>query len=357
MERLKSTVYELQEPWKVVEVEKEREMKEGWVAIQPSHGSICHADLRYYTGNRRKEALEAKLPMALIHEGIGTVIASNDKQFKKGDRVVVVPNIPGRIMDPDGSSKTSDQYSETGAFMGSGYDGMAQSCVVHPAECLLKIPESISDELAVLAELNSVSVSALRNVEEVLQKKDIRVAVFGDGPVGYLTSAYMRYRFNLDFNQLTVFGAAEDKLSMIDFAQTENVLTYDFDSNHKQFDVVIECTGGNFSKQAINQAIDVLDYLGHLVLMGVTEDLVPMNTRDILEKGLTLHGSSRSVTEDFQKYLETLEASEGYVKAMEKILPEENNMVKNAEDFMKVMSYHAENHGWKKVIMEFVWRD
>jgi hypothetical protein len=29
--------------------------------------------LRYYTGNRRPEALAKKLPMALFHEGIGIV--------------------------------------------------------------------------------------------------------------------------------------------------------------------------------------------------------------------------------------------------------------------------------------------
>lgn len=47
---------------------------------------------------------------------------------------------------------------------------------------------------------------------------------------------------------------------------------------------MFECCGGKFSESAINQAIDLIDRQGQLVLMGVTEELVGINTRDVLEK-------------------------------------------------------------------------
>lgn len=44
------------------------------VLVRPEYMSICAADQRYYLGQRRKEVLREKLPMALIHEATGTVI-------------------------------------------------------------------------------------------------------------------------------------------------------------------------------------------------------------------------------------------------------------------------------------------
>ena len=43
------------------------------IIVRPVYLSICAADQRYYTGNRSKEVLKKKLPMALIHEAIGEV--------------------------------------------------------------------------------------------------------------------------------------------------------------------------------------------------------------------------------------------------------------------------------------------
>ena len=68
-----SRVFSLVEPGVIEEVNKTREIPEKWVAVEPSYASICHADLRYFAGHRRPEALAKKLPMALLHEGIGVV--------------------------------------------------------------------------------------------------------------------------------------------------------------------------------------------------------------------------------------------------------------------------------------------
>jgi ribitol-5-phosphate 2-dehydrogenase len=43
-----------------------------------------------------------------------------------------------------------------------------------------------------------------------------------------------------------------------------------------------------------------------VVLLGVTEDLVPVNTRDILERGLRLVGVSRSTPVDMARTLHYL---------------------------------------------------
>ncbi|MEO1769125.1 alcohol dehydrogenase catalytic domain-containing protein [Candidatus Enterococcus ferrettii] len=354
---LESRVLSLVKPKVIEEVTKEREVKEGWVAIEPTYASICHADLRYFAGLRRPEALAKKLPMALLHEGIGVVKESGSPDFKKGDRVVVVPNIPGTVLHSEMKQKADvpPNYSKGNAFLGSGYDGMAQSILVHPAECLVRIPDEIPAEIAVLSELSSVSHHAISHVKDKLVKEDTRVALFGDGPVGYFTAVMLRYLYGVKADRFMVFGAAEDKLANFDFARTANVLNYDFENEPEKFDVVIECTGGRFSESAINQAIMIADSLADIIFMGVTEELVPINTRDILEKGITVHGSSRSSTVDFAAVVEGMRNSD-YREALRKILPKKIIEVSNGEDFRQLMEKFVENPGWNKTVMHFNWQ-
>lgn len=64
------------------------------VIMRPEYLSICKADQRYYLGNRSREALKAKLPMALIHECVARVVFDPTGHYKPGDLVVPVPNMP-----------------------------------------------------------------------------------------------------------------------------------------------------------------------------------------------------------------------------------------------------------------------
>ena len=55
------------------------------IIVRPTHLSICQADQRYYQGLRPAEVLDEKLPMALIHEGIGEVVYDATGEFRDGD--------------------------------------------------------------------------------------------------------------------------------------------------------------------------------------------------------------------------------------------------------------------------------
>ena len=68
-----NTIYRLTEPRKIEIEFNDIQMDDDHVIIRPTHLSICNADQRYYQGTRDPEVLAKKLPMALIHEGIGVV--------------------------------------------------------------------------------------------------------------------------------------------------------------------------------------------------------------------------------------------------------------------------------------------
>jgi ribitol-5-phosphate 2-dehydrogenase len=358
---VQSRTFRLLQPGKLDDVMIERTVKDGEVVVEPTIASICHADLRYYMGQRRPEALAKKLPMALLHEGIGTVVESRSISVKVGQRVVIVPNIPGYLLGNGESEECSsalekefvDNYSEKNQFLGSGYDGIAQNRLVLPAECAIPIPDKIPDEIAVLSELCTVSYHALSRVKKQLELPNTKVAVFGDGPVGYLTAALIHHIFGLNADRLRVFGAISEKLSQFGFADCALVQEYDFNTSEK-VDIVVECTGGRFSESAVNQGIDILNRGGSLILMGVTEDRVPINTRDVLEKGLSLFGSSRSSCPDYHAVLSAMENID-YQESLRVILPKEYTPIQNVNDFKEAMNSAAAHRSWQKVILDFKW--
>ncbi|MGB4921459.1 MAG: alcohol dehydrogenase catalytic domain-containing protein, partial [Enterococcus aquimarinus] len=67
-------VYRLVSPRQFESITVNEELNADTIIVRPLYLSICHADQRYFTGRRDKQVLAEKLPMALIHEGIGEVI-------------------------------------------------------------------------------------------------------------------------------------------------------------------------------------------------------------------------------------------------------------------------------------------
>ncbi len=358
-ETVHSRTLRLTEPHVVLEQDIHRSVPEGYVVVEPTLASICHADLRYFGGTRKPEVLAKKLPMALLHEGIGRIVGGESRRLVHSQKVVIVPYMAGYLLQDPGPAHScpacrgeiADNYCSHSKFLGSGTDGIAQSRLVIPEQCAIPIPASIPDEIAVLTELCSVSYRALRPVAGLLSQA--KIAVFGDGPVGYLTAAMLHHAFGVGSDRLTVFGAIREKLDQFTFARTEMVQQYDFQSGDK-VDIVVECTGGNFSESAINQGIDLLAAGGHLIAMGVSEDKVPINTRDVLEKGLTLYGSSRSSIPDFEEVLRVMEQKDCQ-DTLKLLIPDSFTVVAKAEDFVGAMESALAHKGWKKTYLDFHW--
>lgn len=352
--------FRLLKPREMTETTLPRTVRDGEVVVEPTLASICHADLRYYTGQRRAEALARKLPLSLLHEGIGRIVSSRAPGAELGQRVVIVPSIPGFVLDgvdpreccPACRSGAAENYCQRGRFLGSSMDGIAQHRLVVPASCAAPVPDEVPDEIAVLAELCSVSVHAVSHVRDRLAS-GASAAVFGDGPVGYFTAAMLHYVYGLPRDRLLVFGAIPEKLAQFGFADTALVQSYDF-ASAAAVDVAFECTGGRFSESAINQAIELLKPGGRLVLMGVTEERVPVNTRDVLEKGISLVGTSRSSRDDFAQVLRAMKEPDCQA-ALKRILPERPTIVRSVDDFQAAMEEAAAHREWKKTVLEFRW--
>lgn len=280
---------------KIEVVMRELDLEEGKVIVRPTYLSICAADLRYYFGQRKKEVLRKKLPLALVHEGIGKVLYDPCDRFAVGENVVMLPNIPGTVLP-----YVKENYLSDSIFMSSSTDGFMQDMVGIQAEQLIKIPNG--DRVYVLSELMSVAFNAIMEFENTANPRRRVAGVWGDGNVGFVVALALRYLY--PSLRVIIIGKHSKHLQYFSFA--DQCYLVDELPESIRFDHCFECVGGYGSAEAISQMIEHILPGGSIALMGVSENEVLINTRKILEKGLKLYGNSRSSREDFQRSVDLI---------------------------------------------------
>ena len=319
-------VYQLTSP-RIFSIKYENLNIDDKVIIKPVYMAICHADQRYYTGNRDKKVLSKKLPMALIHECCGEVVIDKSGKFKKGQKVVLIPNVPGKY-----SEEIYENYGEGAKFLSSGYDGFMREYIDLTQDRVVPF-ENIPPEIATITEFISVSVHAVERLKKLSHSRKEKIGIWGDGSLSFVTANVLKKEF--PNSQIIVFGKNRDKLSMFSFV--DRTILIDEIPNDMKLDHAFECVGGEGSFYAIDDIIRYLRPQGTAILMGVSESKVGINTRDILEKGLTVVGSSRSGYKDFVRAIEILQDEK--IQKRLKLIIENYGEVNKIEDIHKVFNF------------------
>lgn len=286
-----NTVYQLKAARQFEAVFQDLELDDKHVLVRPTHLSICHADQRYYQGTRPEAVLRAKLPMALIHEGIGRVALDPTGTFRVGDEVVMIPNHP---VEED--AYIAENYLRSTKFCGSSKDGFMQEYVSLPPDRAVLLPKGIDKITAAFTEIVTVSYHAISRFLRFSHARRDAVGVWGDGNLGYITSLLLKKM--LPETKVYIFGVNRQKLS--DFSFADDTFEVSRIPDGLTLDHAFECVGGSASGKAIDQIIDYIMPEGTIAILGVSEDPVPINTRMVLEKGLHIFGSSRSGRADYE---------------------------------------------------------
>lgn len=276
---------------------QEENLKEDTVIVRPKYLSICAADQRYYTGARAKEILDKKLPLALIHEGVGEVLYDAKGEFKPGDRVVLIPNSP-----QENDEVIKENYLRTSKFRASNYDGFLQTVVFMKRDRIINIKD-IDFSIASLLEPISVGVNAIEEFLSSSHKKRDVIGVWGCGSIGYIITLLLKKY--LPKSKIIIFGPDVEKMSYFSFTD-DAIMINDIPKNLK-IDHAFECVGGPRTEDALKQIIQYINPQGTISLLGVSENAVPIETRMVLEKGLKLIGNSRSGYKDFYKAIELMQ--------------------------------------------------
>ncbi|MGT2865948.1 zinc-binding dehydrogenase [Streptococcus fryi] len=297
------------------------------VIVKPSFMAICHADQRYYQGKRDPKVLAKKLPMAPIHEACGVIVADPTGTYSPGQKVALIPNQPPHESD----DIFFENYLSGNYFRSSGYDGFMQEVLAMPLDRVVPY-DNIKDEIAALSEFSSVCMHAINRFDKLAHPIREKIAVIGDGSLAFVLATALHHTFPL--SKITVIGRNIEKLRLFNFVDSTYLTTEV--PEKLTFDHAFECAGGQGSEPAINDIISYIKPQGTILLMGVSENRVAINTRDILEKGLTLIGSSRSGREDFIKAIEMLKDKRIQSRLSNIIYIE--NPVSSIEDIHKVFA-------------------
>ncbi|HJD46907.1 MAG TPA: zinc-binding dehydrogenase [Candidatus Mediterraneibacter norfolkensis] len=336
-----NTVYQLKRPRQFEAVFKNVELDDKHVLIRPTYLSICNADQRYYQGTRNKEILKEKLPMALVHEGIGRVICDPTETFKVGTDVIIIPNIP---VETD--EIIAENYLYSSRFCSSNEDGFLQEFIQTRPDRLLRLPEGINPSVAAFTELVSVSYHAVERFNRLAHARRDIIGVWGDGNLSFVTALLLKKRFS--DSQIYVFGKHRQKIAEFTFADKTFEITEIPEKT--EVDHAFECVGGNGAPRAISQIIDHIRPEGTISILGVTEDPAPINTRMILEKGLVIQGSSRSGRKDYEDLLSMYKRYPEIIDYLENIVGEQVK-VRTIDDIVRAFEKDIYKPSGKTIII------
>ncbi|MDR1184585.1 MAG: zinc-binding dehydrogenase [Coriobacteriales bacterium] len=261
------------------------------VIVRPDYLAICHADQRYYLGQRDRAVLVEKLPMALIHEATGVVVHDPSGTYATGQRVVLIPNIAGDIR-----TGAYENYALGSGFRSSGYDGFLSEFVALSPDRVFAI-DGVAPEVAAITEFVSVAAHACTRFDTLAHQTRDRLAIIGDGSMAYTVANVLKEHFPT--SEIVILGRHQSKLALFTFVdETYYSSTPPPDLS---FDHAFECVGSQGSVEALELLIKHINPQGSIVMLGVSEKPVPVSTRMVLEKGLTLVGCSRSGRADFEQ--------------------------------------------------------
>jgi len=330
---IRSRVFEVIGPYMMRERREEiAELPERCVLLKVMLTGICRADLRYISCSRPPHILRERLPLPVFHEGVARVVEVGEdvQNFRRGDLVVVVPNIPCYIQDPE---KYPDVYRACEScrpggpgenlcrdvkFLSSNAAGLSRTFLIHPASCIFNVPPGVPEEIAVLTEPLTVIKRAM---DLAGVNYNSRVAILGGGFMGFIVAAALSFIVGISKRNLLVTDIFNFKLEKFeDFATTLNVRETSIPKDTlSSFNIAFECAGGRAAESTIEQALSLLSPGGTCIMIGVSEEKIPIRTRILLEKGLTLRGTTRSAAIDYPEVLRWLQRKD-FTKLLRRVI-------------------------------------
>jgi L-iditol 2-dehydrogenase len=280
------------------------EPKSDEVLIEVKRIGVCGSDIHVYHGTHPYTGY----PVVQGHEVSGLVAKTGAevKGFQSGDSVVFMPQVTCGECYPcrHGMEHICDHLK----VMGFQTGGAAQQFFPVPARQVLKVPATISLDLAAMIEPLSVAVHALGRFGEVAVKK---VIVLGAGTIGNLVAQSARA---MGAEKVLITDISAYKLNKALACSLENTVNTALeDLNHavmREFgpdkaDVIFECVG---AQATITQAIDNARKGSTIVLIGVFGSQPQVNLGFVQDRELTLTGTLMYQRKDYEQAIRLMDS-------------------------------------------------
>jgi ribitol-5-phosphate 2-dehydrogenase len=352
-----AVAYRLTQPFRIEAIERAvgAELPSDLV-VRPRVTGVCGSDLKLYAGTRDRAALSRKLPLVLLHEGVGDVVHAHPASgIRPGARVAVVPNIPCYVAFPERyPSKeeacaacrpggVGENYCLDHLYLSSNTDGMAQSVFRHPASLVVPVPAEVPDRIAALAE---PLTTVLAGCEKAPIFPDKRYLVLGNGPIGQMVAICLIAFYRVPADAIAMSGHAWESRRAV-AALVGNAFDSEdaaaFRELRGRVDVAFECVGGSANGETLAQAVDALRPGGSAVLFGPSEKAVAVDTREVIGKGLAFLGCNRSFVRHFEQVLDRMRDPR-VQRLLASVVSDDPIMVRSADDLNRAF-YRAWTNG------------
>ena len=290
------------EQLKVIEMEKPVVDKKDHVLVRMTAAGICGSDVGIYHGSNAA----ATYPRIIGHEMVGRVevVGEAVTGLKVGDRVIInqVTSCgecyPCRI----GRGNVCDHLAVRGVHIDGGY---REFIVVPESDCYL-LPDSLSDEEAVMIEPTTIAIQSCSRAE---LGKDDMLLILGAGALG---STILKVAREI-CDHIIVADIVDGKLEEAKkngAEHTINVLTEDLEEKVREY------TGGHGSTVSIDASgtrdsllklLTVTGNAGRVMVMGFSTAPAEINQFLVTSKELDVRGS-RLQNKKFGEAIELIKA-------------------------------------------------
>ena len=278
-------------------------LRPGEALVQVSIAGICGSDVHIYNGDNPI----ACAPVIPGHEFMGTIseLTAPAQGLSVDDRVVVQPlKFCGECAPCE---RGFNHVCEKLVVIGVNQNGGFAQVVSVPIDTLFKIPDTLPDEVAVLAEPFSIGYHACSR--GALQKGQ-HVAVIGGGPIGLYSAIVAR---KLGASSVVISEPLAERRALVEsFGITAidplapNALeTFTSLIKVGGYDLVMETSGND---AGLDFAVDVTAVRGTIVTLGFpAKNYARYNITRGIVKELSVVGSRVCPRDEFRKTLNILQ--------------------------------------------------
>jgi len=272
---------------------------DGEVLIKINYAALCYRDLLQLAGYYPR----MKYPVVLGHEAVGIVVESRDARFKPGDRVVPL------LHEPDGTCEFClrglDAYCVNAGSYGENLDGFFAEYARVSANAIVKVPNNVPDELAVLTPC--VLAMIYKGLKKAgLMRGETVVVTGASGGVG-IHAVQLAKAMGARVIAVT---RSEDKASFIRRFADDVVVASKFSNAVKSLtdgvgsDVVIEAVG----TPTLDESLRSLRMGGRAIIIGNVnpDETYALRLGYIIMKDVSIIGNVRSNRSDVAETLRLL---------------------------------------------------
>ena len=264
---------------------------DGQVVIEVAAASLCGTDREVYEWTPSAQAFNLDLPVAVGHEGAGTVVEVGPgvTGLRVGDRVALESHL---ICGQCFPCRTGDAHTcERTRIIGMHIDGVFAEYMAAPQDICVKLPESASLEVGSLLEAAGVAVHAIQRAGYAVAGRAVLVS--GGGPVG-LVVAYLAQLMGASHVIVVEPNpyrrAQAEKIGALAMPPGGEVVERcrELTGRRGGFDVAFECSG---APAAFPSLFEALRRESTLVTVGHPSRPVEIDiAAHINKKGITLRG-------------------------------------------------------------------